>query len=645
MFVAVPLAPAGAAGDCLAAVDDRCEVWVATYDDPLNGQDTPNSPNQSTQSLVVDPSGERIYITGSAWGGAPAEGGSQYDYTTIAYDRTGNQLWNARYNSPGNSSDNPWAIGVSPDGSRVFVTGGSHNGAPGHWDFGTVAYDALTGQQLWTTRHDATTSDRAWSLAVSPDGSQVVVAGDSGQNYAAAAYDAATGDEQWFTTYDGGAGWDLARKVDYSPDSSSVFLTGESPGTGTSNDFATVALDAANGGQRWVARFNGPANGSDSAFWLAAAPGGGSVFVTGSSVTTASPSANHDYVTIAYDPQTGQQQWRSRFDGPAAAFDVPLALAVAHDGKKLFVTGYSTGSGTSYDYATVAYEAGTGIQRWTSRYNGPAQNDSDIGYAVAVSPNDRMVYVTGASPPNTEGDNWDIATVGYSASTGDRQWLSRFNGPESFQDQAYAIAVSPDGQRIYVNGETWHNTSPGVGDFALLAYDISSDAPTSTCGVDPEEQRLFLHSAGSRINQLDALANGGATFDGTPPRTNDQSTGLASDVLGASSWTGSLGMDVDALTVDFWQKQFLPQEAPLSNILYEITVDHSDGSIQLPSFEVPAGSDPLPQRITRTFPLSLPPGEVTVSVTTSSDEGRPGSAILYDSTDYPSSLLICDAAN
>ena len=62
--------------------------------------------------------------------------------------------------------------------------------------------------------------------------------------------------------------------------------------------------------------------------------------------------------------------WQSRYNGPGGSSDGATALGVSPDGATVFVTGYSFGSKTSYDYATVAYDATSGSERWVARYKG-----------------------------------------------------------------------------------------------------------------------------------------------------------------------------------------------------------------------------------------------------------------------------------
>ena len=108
-------------------------------------------------------------------------GHSAFGYATVAYNAvTGAQLWARRYLGPGNGFSTAWSVAVSPGGSRVFVTGSSQGASWGQ-DFATVAYSAATGAQLWAQRYNgpANGSDYALSVAVSPGGSRVFVTGSS----------------------------------------------------------------------------------------------------------------------------------------------------------------------------------------------------------------------------------------------------------------------------------------------------------------------------------------------------------------------------------------------------------------------------------------------------------------------------------
>jgi hypothetical protein len=136
------------------------------------------------QSLAVSPKGF-VVVTG--------ESRHQYgfDYATIAYRTgTGATAWVDRYDSA-HRADVPRALSVSPDGSRVYVTGESV-GPNGYSDAATLAYDTATGARVWLSRYDAGSQDRAFALAVAPDGKHVFVAGhtvgDPGFEYLTVSY-------------------------------------------------------------------------------------------------------------------------------------------------------------------------------------------------------------------------------------------------------------------------------------------------------------------------------------------------------------------------------------------------------------------------------------------------------------------------
>ena len=464
-FPARPLAqPArllAASGTALPAAAPGARLWVARYSGPGNGDD-------QAFSVAVSPGGTRVFVTGTSQGAT-----SHYDSATVAYSAvTGARLWARRYNGPGNGDDHAYSVAVSPDGARVFVTGTSEGVGHSAFGYATVAYNAFTGAQLWARRYlgPGNGFSTAWSVAVSPGGSRVFVTGSSqgagsGQDSATVAYSAATGTQLWAQRYNGPAnGSDYALSVAVSPGGSRVFVTGSSQGAGSGYDYATVAYSAATGTRLWVQRYNGPGNGDDHASSVAVSPGGSRVFVTGSSQGAGS---GYDYATVAYSAATGTRLWVQRYNGPGNGDDHASSVAVSPCGTRVFVTGDSQGARSHQDYATVAYSAATGTRLWVQRYNGPGNGD-DHASSVAVSPCGTRVFVTGDSQGVGSAFAADYATVAYSAATGTRLWVQRYNGPGNSYDVATSLAVSPGGTRVFVTGISLGRAT-GF-DYATVAY-------------------------------------------------------------------------------------------------------------------------------------------------------------------------------
>src|ERR1019366_6461219 len=140
--------------------------------------------------------------------------------------------------------------------------------------------------------------------------------------------------------------------------------------------------------------------------------------------------------------ETAVQAWVQRYNGPGNE-----ASAVAVDGSNnVIVTGYSDGGGYNYDYATIKYSS-AGVPLWTNRYNGPGNSD-DYGQAVAVDGNGDVI-VTGYSYGTAS--DLDYATIKYS-SVGVPLWTNRYNGPGNGADYAVAVAVDGSNNVIVTGG-------------------------------------------------------------------------------------------------------------------------------------------------------------------------------------------------
>ena len=183
------------------------QLWVRLY----NG---PNHLRAFAEDLGASPDGSTVFVTGYAFD----------SYVTAAYDAlTGERLWVSRYKAPGEA----FFLGVSPDGSRVFVTGLAFDVT---LDYVTVAIDSATGKRLWVSRYNGRGNDADWvyDLGVSPDGSMVFVTGWSyggatDLDYATIAYQASGGATAWVRRYNGtGDFYDDARDLGVSSAVSSL---------------------------------------------------------------------------------------------------------------------------------------------------------------------------------------------------------------------------------------------------------------------------------------------------------------------------------------------------------------------------------------------------------------------------------------
>ena len=418
-------------------------AWVRRYNGPGNYYDVGGP-------IAVDDSGN-VYVTGESYGS-----GTGGDCATIKYYPDGDTAWVRRYNGPANDWDRTIAIAVD-DSNNVYVAGLSRvNG--GYYDYVTIKYYP-DGDPAWVRTYNGPGNayDEGRSIAVDGSNNVYVVGSSWGggtyHDYATVKYDP-QGNELWVRRYNGpGNGYDHASLIAVDA-SGNVYVTGASEGSGTNFDYATIKYDSS-GNELWVGRYNGPGNYYDVGGPIVV-DDSGNVYVTGYSFGNGT---DYDCATIKYDPD-GNQLWEKRYNGPGNSDDAGHAIAVDGSGN-VYVTGRSSGIGSSDDYATIKYDP-AGNQLWVQTYDGPVNSD-DNAYSIAVDASCN-VYVTGYSYGS--GTYLDYATIKYYPD-GATAWVRRYNGPGNGDDGAPAIAVYGSGN-VYVTG--WSVGSGTYEDYATIKY-------------------------------------------------------------------------------------------------------------------------------------------------------------------------------
>lgn len=202
--------------------------------------------------------------------------------------------------------------------------------------------------------------------------------------------------------------------------------------------------------------------------------GAGGVYVTGwacDSVDKRKPNGDpipgNDAFTVAYNLD-GSVRWVARYNGPGAARDAigdeGRGIAVSPSGDRVYVTGGQNeglgGTATDFrfvgDMVTIAYDAATGAQVWSASYHGPAVG-GDMGEQVAVSADGTRVFVAGESQapdlPTGKSGGSEAATISYLAATGEQDWVSRYRAPGTTRNNAVgATSISVLDGVVYTAG-------------------------------------------------------------------------------------------------------------------------------------------------------------------------------------------------
>lgn len=380
------------------------QMWVDRCDGPAHGTDY-------AQALEVGEDGD-VFVTGHSSGK-----GTSLDAATIKYSSSGERLWVARYDGPAKRDD--WAYDLKIDSRGGAVVGGYSFGPGTEHDYLLLRYSPA-GKLQWFARYNSPLNrdDVSEALAIDQrDGvylSGVDRVRDTAYDMTSVKFDE-NGKPVGQARYAGpGQVFDAAEAIGVNS-LGEVFVTGFGYSEKTGYDMVTIEYDT-QGRERWVAKLDGPAHDIDKGLSLEPIPGGG-VYVVGLSY---GQGTGADCLTVRYD-KDGNQVWQKVFNGPGGGADIPRATALDEE-SNIVVAGYSRGVRTGRDYLLIKYSP-KGQELWSARYNGPADlEDAATGVVVDI---EGFIYVTGYSHGGETG--FDYVTLKFNPE-GRLEWKARYSG-------------------------------------------------------------------------------------------------------------------------------------------------------------------------------------------------------------------------
>lgn len=250
----------------------------------------------------------------------------------------------------------------------------------------------------------------------------------------------------------------------------------------------------------WISSYNSQTISPPTEYSPMAIDTNGNVYVAGYKTVSA---LDEDYILIKYN-SIGVQQWVSPYNGTGNSYDRCLSITASNSGN-VYVTGYSVGVNGNKDYLTIKYNS-TGNLIWSRRYNGLGNGD-DYAYSIAID-DSQNVYVTGFSIGlNTD---FDYLTIKYN-SNGDAKWIKRYNDPGNLNDYANNVLVDKSGNVIVTGtsyGVTTIKYNPS-GD-TLWVRHCASDTPSMS--IDDSENVYvtgtgYSNGADFVITKYDKIGN------------------------------------------------------------------------------------------------------------------------------------------
>ncbi|HEY5535020.1 MAG TPA: SBBP repeat-containing protein [Ignavibacteria bacterium] len=393
--------------------------------------------------------------------------------TNVLFAQSVKEEWGVRYNGIGNGDDYGRSIAVDIQGNIYVV--GSSIGNGSYFDIVTIKYNSL-GEEQWIQRYNGTGNDTDYvSGMVINDNGDIFVIGSSkgkraGRDIVTIKYNS-DGEEKWVQRYNGSGNGSNYPKSIVIDKNNNVYVVGSSEGLGTEYDIVTIKYNS-NGDQLWVSRYEGSGRDMGESILIDKK---GAIYVTGSCKfipeenTSNNISQWDDLILIKYD-SSGTEQWKRLYDGPINGSDCGTNLAIDLQ-NNIYVTGVSEQQRYRSEYITIKYDS-EGTQLWIQMYEIKGTVVIFGGNFPMLSDNQNNIYITGWILNKTgNGKDEDFTTIKYNSS-GVKQWLRSYNGPDNDRDDATAMTIDNQGN-IYIAGMSISSNSSS--DCIVVKYNSSGE--------------------------------------------------------------------------------------------------------------------------------------------------------------------------
>ncbi|QDU69668.1 PQQ-binding-like beta-propeller repeat protein [Engelhardtia mirabilis] len=570
--------------------------WVAQIDGAGAGDEA--------AALAISPDGQSLALTGHVVDGTPGLGHRLL--VAVLEPATGDVRWDWRFDADPATDDVDKGVDVAfaPDGAAVFACGIVSPPQSGTV-YGTYALASATGQLAWSHHYTGAFATESAPLELSTNGSQVVVVGRHEYTSSSAvldgtlALDASSGQQLWTTSGPGQVGINSSRAID--TDGADFFVAEAKANTFEGSKWMAVKLDGATGARLWESPFTLSAWPLASLDPVAVAhdPATNTVLVAGTrDLNGLSASDDINPMTLAYDGATGAVQWLRVWDSPSSTSDRTFDLAL--DGARLVTVGSSFVPAEGLGMGVRCREIANGNPPWSTiiQAQGAAADRPDalvidpqtgdpfslgmlFGGAKAVAKIVRIERASGATlwsyvddPGTVSGgtflagrlsadghtlyalgyDGEDVLAVALDAHTGALLWRRTIDGPAGRKDRGRDLLLSADGQTLFGLATVDSSTivvNPGEEEAMLtLALDAASGADLWSAVHDPTTEdekglRLVLSPDGSKLFSLGTRD----TLVGAPLQ-DDIEVAAYDAASGAFLWAG--GYSAGAVPISSW---------------------------------------------------------------------------------------------